>query len=53
MELVLRLLRGEGVDAISRESQVAAHELEGWKLEHGKSPALPALSRVEESSPRR
>lgn len=38
MELVLRLLRGEGLDAVSRESQVPAHELESWKrvfLEHG------------------
>ncbi len=38
MELMLRLLRGEPVDAVSRESQVPAHELEGWKrvfLEHG------------------
>ncbi len=37
-ELVLRLLRGEALDAISRESQVAAHELEAWKrvfLEQG------------------
>jgi transposase len=37
-ELVLRLLRGEALDAISRESQVPAHELEGWKrvfLEQG------------------
>jgi hypothetical protein len=30
-ELVLRLLRGEPLDAISRESQVPAHELEAWK----------------------
>lgn len=30
-ELVLRLLRGEPLDAVSRESQVPAHELEGWK----------------------
>ena len=30
-ELVLRLLRGEALDAVSRESQVAAHELESWK----------------------
>jgi len=30
-ELVLRLLRGEALDAISRESQVPAHELEAWK----------------------
>ena len=38
MELVLRLLRGEALDAVSRESQVPAHELEGWKrvfLEQG------------------
>jgi hypothetical protein len=31
MELVLRLLRGEALDAVSRESQVPAHELESWK----------------------
>src|SRR5437870_13270080 len=30
-ELVLRLLRGETLDAVSRESQVPAHELESWK----------------------
>jgi transposase len=38
-ELVLRLLRGEALDAVSRESQVPAHELEGWKrvfLEHAR-----------------
>src|SRR5499433_2544802 len=38
MELVLRLLRGEPLDAISRQSQVPAHELESWKrvfLEQG------------------
>ncbi len=38
MELVLRLLRGEALDAVSRERQVPAHELEAWKrvfLEHG------------------
>ena len=37
-ELVLRLLRGEALDAASRESQVPAHELESWKrvfLEQG------------------
>ena len=37
-ELVLRLLRGEALDAVSRESQVPAHELEAWKrlfLDHG------------------
>ena len=30
-ELVLRLLRGEALDAVSRESQIPAHELESWK----------------------
>ena len=30
-ELVLRLLRGDALDAVSRESQVPAHELESWK----------------------
>jgi hypothetical protein len=30
-DLVLRLLRGEALDAVSRESQVPAHELESWK----------------------
>lgn len=30
-ELVLRLLRGESLEDVSRESQVAAHELESWK----------------------
>jgi len=38
MELVLRLLRGEVLDAVSRESQIPAHALESWKrvfLEHG------------------
>ena len=37
-ELVLRLLRGEALDAVSRERQVPAHELESWKrifLEQG------------------
>lgn len=30
-DLVLRLFRGEPLDAVSRESQVPAHELESWK----------------------
>jgi transposase len=37
-ELVLRLLRGDTLDAVSRESQIPAHELEAWKrafLEQG------------------
>ena len=38
-ELVMRLLRGEALDAVSRESQVPAHELERWQrifLDQGK-----------------
>src|SRR5437899_3265264 len=38
-ELVMRLLRGEALDDVSRESQVPAHELERWQrifLEQGK-----------------
>jgi transposase len=37
-ELVLRLLRGEPLDAVSRDTQIPANELETWKrvfLEHG------------------
>ncbi len=30
-EVVLRLFRGESVDAVSREIQVPAHELETWR----------------------
>jgi len=30
-EVVLQLLRGEAVDAVSREVQVPAHELEAWR----------------------
>jgi hypothetical protein len=30
-EVVLRLLRGEALDTVSRESQIPAHELESWK----------------------
>jgi len=49
-ELVLRLLRGEAPDAVSRESQVPAHELEGWKcifLEQG-TPRAQDPERPEE-----
>ena len=31
IEVVLRLLRGESVEAVSRELQVPAHELEAWR----------------------
>ena len=30
-EVVLRLLRGESLDQVSRETQVPAHELERWQ----------------------
>ena len=30
-EVVLRLFRGEAVEAVSRELQVPAHELEAWR----------------------
>jgi transposase len=30
-DVVLRLLRGEAVDAVSRELQVPGHELEAWR----------------------
>ena len=30
-DLVLRLLRGEALDAVARDSQVPAHELEEWR----------------------
>src|SRR4029453_13301990 len=46
-ELVLRLLRGEPLDAVSRESQVPAHELEGWKRVFMDSGARGLKSRAE------
>ena|SRR3990172_3753666 len=49
-ELVLHLLLGEALDAVSRESQIPAHELENWKrifLEHG-SRGLKSRSDPEE-----
>jgi len=30
-DVVLRLMRGEAVEAVSREIQVPAHELEAWR----------------------
>jgi transposase len=38
-ELVVRLLRGDSLEAVSRENQVPAHELERWQrifVEQGK-----------------
>ena len=31
MEIVLRLVRGEAIDEVARESQVPVHELEEWR----------------------
>jgi hypothetical protein len=30
-DVVLRLLQGEAIDAVSRDTQVPAHELEAWR----------------------
>jgi hypothetical protein len=46
-ELVLRLLRGETLDAVSRESQVPAHELERWKRVFLEAGARGLKSRTE------
>ena len=46
-ELVLRLLRGEALDAVSRESQVPAHELESWKRVFLETGARGVKSRAE------
>jgi hypothetical protein len=46
-ELVLRLLRGEALDAVSRESQVPAHELESWKRSFLETGARGLKSRAE------
>ena len=47
MELVIRLLRGEALDAVSRESQVPAHELESWKRVVLETGARGLKTRVE------
>jgi hypothetical protein len=39
-EIVLRLLRGEALDAVSRESQVPAHELESTSIAGGSLPGV-------------
>jgi hypothetical protein len=46
-ELVLRLLRGEPLDAVSRESQITAHELESWKRAFLEAGARGLKSRAE------
>ena len=45
--LVLRLLRGEAIEALAREGQILQTELEYWShlfLEAGKQPFLPSLN---------
>ncbi len=44
VDVVLRLLRGESVEAVSREVQVPAHELEAWRRTFLES-ALDGLKR--------
>jgi hypothetical protein len=46
-DLVLRLLRGEALDAVSRESQVPAHELESWRRSFLETGARGLKSRAE------
>ena len=46
-DLVMRLLRGEDLDAMSRESQVPAHELESWKRVFLETGARGLKSRLE------
>src|SRR6266446_10191712 len=46
-DLVMRLLRGEALDAVSRESQVPAHELESWKRVFLETGARGLKSRLE------
>ncbi len=45
-EVVLRLLRGEALEDVSRESQVPAHELESWKRDFLESGTRGLRSRV-------
>ena len=47
IDVVVRLLRGEGLDAVSRESQVPAHELESWKRLFLETGARGLKSRAE------
>jgi transposase-like protein len=48
-EVVLRLLRGEAIAAVSREVVVPVHQLEEWRrvfLEGGKTACVPAACRT-------
>ena len=46
-DLVMRLLRGEALEAVSRESQVPGHELERWKRVFLETGARGLKSRAE------
>jgi transposase len=53
-EVVMRLLRGEPLDAVARDSQIPAHELEGWKrvfLETGTRGLKTRADQRSETSP--
>ena len=41
MEAVLRLLRGESVEELSRELQVEAHRLAAWRDDFSKAARRP------------
>ncbi len=51
-EIVLRLLRGETVDAVSREIQVPVHELEAWRRDFLDGAMAKLKSRSGESADR-
>jgi hypothetical protein len=51
-EVVLRLVRGEAVDAVSRELQVPAHELESWRRDFLDGALAKLKTRTGESADR-
>ena len=56
MDAVLRLLRGEPLDELSRELEVEAHRLAAWRdefLEHGKQGLKSARADRGDASARR
>ena len=56
MDAVLRLLRGEPLDQLSRELEVEAHRLAAWRdefLEHGKQGLKSARADRGDASERR
>ncbi len=51
-EIVLRVLRGEAVDAVSREIQVPVHEVESWRRDFLDGAMAKLKSRSGESADR-